>query len=348
MREPRGGRWSTRGIVLFLPLLCVLCALSFGGCDYTATITQGSGLPALRHLNWGVAFFQDALWSPDGRYIAGLAGDDYASSHLQVITPDGRTRYDLKNWGCGEAESFDFAWLPDGQLSCIRADPSDPPNRMCIGAAAFTSCERTIISDSILATTMAGAVWAPDSSYLIVAAHTSDPNNTVTLHPWLQVVSRAGQVTQTISFDASGGFWLPTWVPGQSGRLTYLIGNNLDISTVSRDVQGMLALSSPSSPLATVEFAGTDSRYAWAPSGRWVATRQVSSNQGSDKIYLVNAHNPSQTVDVVLSDQIGQQMIDPLWSPDGKTLIVFTVGVGVSQPYAIDIASYLHSKGLQP
>ncbi len=41
-------------------------------------------------------------------------------------------------------------------------------------------------------------------------------------------------------------------------------------------------------------------------------------------------------------------MTDPLWSPDGKTLIVFTVGVGVSQPYAIDIASYLASKGLEP
>ena len=51
---------------------------------------------------------------------------------------------------------------------------------------------------------------------------------------------------------------------------------------------------------------------------------------------------------MVLADKIGQQMMSPIWSPDGKTLIVFSVALGVSYPYAIDIASYLHTKGLQP
>jgi len=51
-------------------------------------------------------------------------------------------------------------------------------------------------------------------------------------------------------------------------------------------------------------------------------------------------------VDVVLADKLGRQMNDPIWSPDGKTLIVFGVGYGVSPPYRMDIASYLASKGL--
>jgi hypothetical protein len=36
----------------------------------------------------------------------------------------------------------------------------------------------------------------------------------------------------------------------------------------------------------------------------------------------------------------------PVWSSDAKTLIVFDVAS--AQPYAINIASYLANKGLQP
>jgi Tol biopolymer transport system component len=84
--------------------------------------------------------------------------------------------------------------------------------------------------------------------------------------------------------------------------------------------------------------------YAWSPSGRWVAVRHVNPEHG-DKIYLVNADDPSQTVDVTHAEDVGQ-MFDPVWSPDGQTLVVF--GVDDERPYAIDIASYLASKGLQP
>ena len=81
-----------------------------------------------------------------------------------------------------------------------------------------------------------------------------------------------------------------------------------------------------------------------SPSGRWLAVR-YADYQGGDRIYLVNPDNPSQTIDVVRAELAQQQMSDPIWSPDGKTLIVF--GVNDQQPYAIDIASYLASKGLQ-
>jgi RHS repeat-associated protein len=91
------------------------------------------------------------------------------------------------------------------------------------------------------------------------------------------------------------------------------------------------------------------SGYAWSPSGRWIAVRN-SDYQSGDNIYLVAPDDPARTVDVVLAEKAGQQMTDPIWSSDGKTLIVF--GVGDQQPYTIDIASYLASylasKGLQP
>jgi hypothetical protein len=90
-----------------------------------------------------------------------------------------------------------------------------------------------------------------------------------------------------------------------------------------------------------------DQHYIWSPTGRWVVVRH-GDYRGGDKIYLVNPADPTQTVDVVLADRGGQQMTDPIWSPDGKTLIVFTVQYGASQPYQLDIGTYLRSKGLEP
>jgi hypothetical protein len=62
----------------------------------------------------------------------------------------------------------------------------------------------------------------------------------------------------------------------------------------------------------------------------------------------VDPADPLRTVDVVLADKVGVQMDDPIWSPDGQTLIVFSVGYDSAQPYSIDIGAYLRSKSLQP
>ena len=62
--------------------------------------------------------------------------------------------------------------------------------------------------------------------------------------------------------------------------------------------------------------------------------------RGGDKIYLINPSDPMQAVDVVLADKLGRQMTDPIWSPDGNTLIVFTVQYDASQPYQLDITGH--------
>ncbi len=114
------------------------------------------------------------------------------------------------------------------------------------------------------------------------------------------------------------------------------------LNHVTYNVGGHLALGAPIMLAKDVDY-----HYAWSPTGRWVAVRRAAY-RGGDKIYLVNAADPARTVDVVLADHIQQQVMDPIWSPDGNTLIVFSVGYGTSQPYSLDIGAYLRSKGLQP
>jgi len=70
---------------------------------------------------------------------------------------------------------------------------------------------------------------------------------------------------------------------------------------------------------------------------------QVGALLSQAQIELVNPDQPSQVVPVV-GTEVNQPFFDPVWSPDGKTLLV--VNADTNQPYAIDIAQYLSSKGL--
>jgi Tol biopolymer transport system component len=309
-------------------------------------VAQGQGLPSLRHLDWGFAAIHHPVWSPDGRWIAVLAGDDYAGAHVEVVSPDGQTKYDLSSWRCGEGSDPDFAWLPDGRLSCINGDTPYP--RMCIGAAPFSSCTAVHLSQVITGSQW-GLTWAPNGQAALFAAR---PNDGSGANTELYVVTPAGVVQQELTsadqYDAAA----PSFRP-HAAQLAYYRGASVDsggydhfdlvISPFSQDATGTLTLGSART-IATEQHPDM-SLYAWSPSGRWLAVR-YADYQGGDRIFLVNPDNPSQTLDVVRAELAQQQMSDPIWSPDGKTLIVF--GVNDQQPYAIDVASYLKSKGLQP
>jgi Tol biopolymer transport system component len=298
-------------------------------------------LPNRRHLNWGYNYFEDARWSPDGHWIAVMAGTDPANSHFVVLSPDGQTRKDLSSWGCGDYFSYTYAWLPDSALSCITND-----GQLIIGAAPFTA-PVAVALHALLLTSDGGATWAPQGTGLIVTSY-SDPANPVRTQadPALYQVTRAGILDlQPLTVPAQHSE-RPSWDPSGS-TLAYVeepsVDNyTLELSSVTVSAQGTLSLGTPRT-LAT----GVDDTYAWSPSGHWIAARG-GFDRGVDKIYLINVANPAQAVDVVLADRVGQQMMDPIWSPDSNTLIVFSVGYATAQPYALDIGAYLRSKGLQP
>jgi dipeptidyl aminopeptidase/acylaminoacyl peptidase len=358
IRVPKATR-TTSLLPFILGLLIVLLVLT--GCSLlptptnSAVVRQGHGLPTLRLLNWGFAAIHHPVWSPDGRWIAVIAGEDFAGGHVEVVSPDGQTRYDLSGWGCGEGPDPDYAWLPDGHLSCINRDAPYPT--MCIGTAPFTSCTATRLTAAI-GGGQRGLVWTSDGQLALFSAW---PNDAPQDHSDLYVLSADGSVRQKLPFSDHYGVALPSFRPHvvteTEAQLAYCRGAYVDtggivhfdlvISTVTVDATGKLVLG-PARTLATEQIPDA-SGYAWSPSGQWLAINHNEYHGGDaseDKIVLINADNPKQMIDVVQTDLISMTMNDPIWSPDGKTLIVFG-GFG-QQPYAIDIASYLVSKGLQP
>lgn len=318
----------------------------------SAVLTQGHGLPSLRLLDWGFSAFQRPIWSPDGRWIATLAGDDYAGAHVEVVSPDGQIRHDLSSWNCGEGPDPDYAWLPDGRLSCINAEK--PYSQMCIGGPPFSACTATHLDQDINGS-QRGLAWTPDGQS---ALFTAWPNDGTDSYDSFYVLASDGSGRQILTFPGYYGAVAPAFRPhatelaysrGASAELKYgIIYYDLVISSFKEDATGKLTLG-PARKITSDQYPDSSS-YSWSPSGRWLAVRindYHGTDSSRDRIALINADNPQQVVDVVQTYQMGDQlMMDPIWSPDGKTLIV--LGGRGPQPYTIDIASYLASKGLEP
>jgi len=314
-------------------------------------------LPQLYHLDWGFPYFENPHWSPNGRWIAVMAHDSSGYAHLEVVSPDGQHRYDLRAWGC-HGPWIDFDWLPDSQLGCV-ATPDAPGaasfGNLCIGGFPFTSCTATPLRTPLLTNFMAsekGMIWMPDGSSFLLSATTLDASNTLTTDD-LYVLSAGGVVIQRFTDGTQYGIYEPELRPHQA-TISYIVSDTVGTVEPSMTPDALVtrAILSDTHMRLTLGAPQTIVRddlryytYSWSPTGHWIAIRHADY-RGGDKIYLVNPDNPSQMVDVVLADKLGRQMNDPIWSPDGKTLIVFGVGYGVSPPYRMDIASYLASKGL--
>src|SRR5262249_10946296 len=159
---------AVMAVVVGLLTLCLVsvCGLALLGSGNRSVRTQGGGLPTLRHLDWGFPYYEQATWSPDGRWLALLAGPDPAGSHLEVLSSDGREHHNLTAWGCGDALTFSIAWRADNALSCLTRQgqliQDTPPFRT----------PRTIALTARLVPPAGGGAykWFPDGTALVSAS----------------------------------------------------------------------------------------------------------------------------------------------------------------------------------
>lgn len=159
----------------------------------------------------------------------------------------------------------------------------------------------------------------------------------------LNVVTPAGAVAQVLGEGGAGDYGLPHWRPHMA-ELSYVLDDRLVVSSIGGNASSVQL----GPPRTRVTHPSVHFGHTWSPSGRWVAVRYGADARTaqSDNLYLVDADRPGTTVEVVATDAIHRQMTDALWSPDGKTLIVFDAGS--TQPYALDVGTFLASEGLQP
>lgn len=316
----------------------LILAVALASCSYSAPVSQAPGLPVLHQLNWGFNYIADAAWSPNGRWIAVLAGDHAASSHLEVVSPDGRFKQDLSSWGCGLTYWFSFAWQPDSTLSCLNG------TALIKGAFPFTSSVSISIHPHVTPQDK-GLIWSPSGSCFIAASVTA-PDNINIERGRLYAVSAQGVVNPAALTPSTADVSLPAWRP-HAPQVSYVNASGpngsqlqLMLNSVARGPDGHLELGPPALLADDIGVGG----YTWSPSGRWVVVRHLDA-QGTNHLYLINPEETSQTVTVVQADQA---ILGPVWSPDGQTLIVFSAGYDTATPYELDIGAYLKSKGLQP
>lgn len=196
-------RWIQIGVLLAICAMLTSCGAP------APSLAQGGGLPTLRRLDWGFPYVDSAVWSPDGHWIAVLAGADSAVNHLEVVSPDGRPRYDLSGWHCGSIVDFAIAWLPDGRLSCLTSN-----GYLKIGAFPFSSFQSVPVSRPI--SPQPGSAWTSDGKFLIFSS-ISDPFVT---GPYIMVtparlyaVSTDGQVLAVESTpELYAGGTEPNWL----------------------------------------------------------------------------------------------------------------------------------------
>lgn len=315
------------------------CGIFPGSSSGPRVVTQGGGLPALHRLDWGMPVVVYAVWSPDGKWVAAMGGPDAGPVDLVVVSPDGRTRINLSRWHCGPPDGlWGIAWLPDGRLSCFAADA--PVYRMCIGAAPFTSCQAVALPAVLRTSADQGGLWSPDGRHLLLPSLNRQQSSTD-----LYVISPAGRITQMLPSSARGGIDNPQWV-AHATRLAY--NRNFDIaeSAARFGQHGHLTLGPATLVLAGCAFEAAGDHVAWSPSRRWLAALCEGNRFQPDTVYLISTAHPATATAIVRVQQDGHGMLFPLWSPDGKTLIVF--GWADGQPYAINIGAYLRSKGLTP
>ena len=266
-----------------------------------------------------------------------MAGSSLGDLQLEVLSPDGHYRKSLAGWNCELPDLStgipSYAWQPDNALSCINND------ELITGSYPFTAPEHFSTEPATLIPAGDAGTWSPLGSTFVFA---SLPDGQ------LFAVFPSGRVSPTPLTPATQYASMPAWQP-QQPAVAYLTSSSdsdyytLMLSTAHMSPSGQLVLN----PARTLVPFAVDQYYCWSPSGHWLAVRNINYVSG-DKIYLLNPSNPSQRVDVVVASDVGQQMMAPIWSPDGQQMIVFTVAYGSSQPYELNIGSYLRSKGFQP
>jgi len=276
--------------------------------------------------------YDAGAWSPDGHWLA-VEGSDATVIALFSATGQSVTYLYL---GCelGAGEE-DFAWLPDGRISCYRAGSASVLHLFTLNRSGQSIHEGMIPIPVALNAFIYGLQWNPRHFWLAVLADGTPGTTTPTLY----VSDLAGH--RLLAPLALDGAQEMTWSP--DGRTLAVVEQNGDVLllTIQQQASGKLVVAKTRT--LAVDTA-PDEYVVWSPSGRWLVCRH-QTYEGEDYLFLLAADGSDKQVKLTSSTTDGQ-LVAVAWSPDGKQLMVSRVSNGALM--SLDIAKLLKAKGVKP
>jgi Tol biopolymer transport system component len=276
--------------------------------------------------------YNAGAWSPDGRWLA-VEGSDVTV--IALFSASGQS-VNYLHLGCelGAGEE-DFAWLPDGRLSCYRAGSASVLHLFTLNRSGQSIHENMIPVPVSSNTFVYGLQWNPRHFWLAVLAD-STPGTTT---PTLYVSDLAGH--RLLAPFALDGAQEMTWSP--DGRTLAVVEQSGDVLLLTMQQQASGKLVVAKTRTLAVDTA-PDEYVVWSPSGRWLVCRH-QTYESEDYLFLLAADGSGKQVKLTSSTTDGQ-VVAVAWSPDGKQLIVSRVSDGALM--SLDIAKLLKVKGVKP
>ncbi len=261
MRRRRGLMWGMLWIC-FTMLVNSSCGSSSSSSSLTPFSSDGNRYDA-------------GAWSPDGRWLA-VEGSDRTVIALFSASGQSITYLHLEcELGAGEE---DFAWLPDGRISCYRAGNASVLRLFTLNRSGQSIHENMMPVPVAPHVFIYGLQWNPRHFWLAVLAE-STPGTTT---PTLYVSDLAGhRLIAPLTLDGAQEM---TWSP--DGRTLAVVEQSGDVLLLTmQQASGKLVVAKTRT--LTVDTA-PDEYVVWSPSGRWLVCRH-GTYTGEDYLFLLAA-----------------------------------------------------------
>ncbi|MEQ9397679.1 MAG: S9 family peptidase [Longimicrobiales bacterium] len=310
----------------------------------------------------------DARLSPDGAWVAYTVtttdvDEERRQTRLWMVPAEGGDPLPMTR-PHGSVSSP--AWSPDNRWLTFTASFGDDDAETQVWALDRRGGEARPLTD--VEQGVSGYLWSPDGTRLLLSVRDPEPEDSAWTSdrekPWvvdrLQIKrDRVGYLTDTRKthlyvldvttgdlrqitggdYDESSPAWSPDgrWVVFSSNRTEDPDANsNSDLWVVSADATEPVA-----EPRRLTDYASADSRPAVSPDGQWVAYvtgihEPRFSAFGTSHLAVVPFAGGARRV---LTEALDRNVGDPVWTADGRGVVVSVQDEGDAHVARIDVAT---------